>query len=57
MADVGKAFKLVLGLLITVIGVQGCIYFWPYLWDLMKAAIGPFVILVGLLILAISALD
>ncbi len=53
----GKYFKMVLGLLIAVVGIYGSLYFWPNLWTLIKGAVGPVVILVGLLIIAMSALD
>lgn len=57
MANIGKYFKIVIGLLVTALGLNACIYFWPNLWDLMKGAVGPVVVLIGLLILAVAALD
>lgn len=55
--NIGKYFKIVLGLLISIVGIYGCLFFWPSLWILIKGAVGPFVILIGLLVIAIAALD
>ncbi len=44
-----KCFKIILGLLLIMAGVYACIRWWPHLLSLIMGAIGPIVILVGLM--------
>ena len=49
-----KLLKVVLGLVILAGGVFLCWHWWHHLRDLIKGAIGPFLILVGLITIAIA---
>ena len=44
-----KYFKVLLGLVLIIAGIYGCIYWWPELKDLIKGFVGPFIVLIGLL--------
>lgn len=47
-------FKVVLGLVFLVLGILALIRWWPALLILIKGCIGPFLILAGLITLAIA---
>ena len=52
-----KYLKIVFGLLLIVGGGYLTIYFWERFWYLLEGIVGPVVILIGLLILALVAFD
>ncbi len=52
-----KTFKVLFGLVLVIVGIYGCIRWWPHLLTLIKGAIGPFVILIGLMFVIIGLSD
>jgi len=52
-----KYFKVLLGLVLIIAGVYGCIYWWAELKDLIKGFIGPFIALIGFLFVFIGFSD
>ena len=52
-----KWFKIMLGLLLIIAGVYGCIRWWPQLLSLIMGAIGLIVILIGLMFVFIGFSD
>ena len=55
--SIKKCLKIILGLLLIIVGIFGCIRWWPHLLTLIKGAIGPFVILIGLMFVFIGLSD
>jgi len=47
-------FKVVLGIVFLALGVLAVIRWWPHLFLVIKACIGPFLLLAGLITLAIA---
>jgi len=52
-----EIFKIMLGLLVIIVGTYGIIYWKWHVWNLFKGALGPFIFLIGLLILIIGMSD
>jgi hypothetical protein len=50
----GTIFKVLLGLVFLALGVLAVIGWWMQLKDLIKGCIGPFLILAGIITLAIA---
>lgn len=55
--SIKKCFKIILGLLLIIVGVFGCIRWWPQLLSLIMGAIGPIVIIIGLMFVFIGLSD
>ena len=55
--SIKKCFKIILGLLLIIAGAYGCIRWWPQLLTLIMGAIGPIVILIGLMFVFIGFSD
>ena len=49
-----SAFKILFGVIILVAGLFLCVRLWPNLLSLIKACLGPMLVLVGLVIIAIA---
>ena len=47
-------FKVILGLVFLALGIGAIISWWPELFMLIKGCIGPFLILAGIITLAIA---
>jgi len=47
-------FKVILGLVLLVLGVLAILKWWPMLLSGIKACIGPFLVLAGVITLAIA---
>ncbi len=52
-----KFFKVTFGLLLIIAGICSCIRWWPQLLSLIMGAIGPIIILVGLMFVFIGFSD
>ncbi len=52
-----KFLKVVFGLLLIMVGVYGCIRWWPQLLSLILGAIGIIVIFIGLMFVFIGFSD
>lgn len=52
-----KAGKIILGIIITLVGIAGVYFFWPSFLVVLKGVIGVIVILIGLIIIALGWTD
>lgn len=50
----GTIFKVILGLVFLVLGVWAIIGWWPQVWTMIRGCIGLFLILAGIITLAIA---
>lgn len=47
-------FKVILGLVFLILGVLAILKWWPLILDLVKGCLGPFLLLAGIITLAIA---
>ncbi len=48
------AFKIAIGAILVILGIWAVIGWWQYLWQVFKGCIGLFLILAGLITIAIA---
>lgn len=52
-----KALKIIIGIIIALAGVYVCIWRWIHLWPFLQAVAGPFIIMVGLIVILLGWTD
>jgi uncharacterized membrane protein len=51
---ISTIFKVILGLAFLVLGVLAVLRWWPHLWTIIRGCVGLFLILAGIITLAIA---